>query len=148
MELKSLDKFFKIWYPPILMMLVIFVMSSFAAADSDRQSDLIVNALTLAFPDLKGAAFLVNVVRKSAHFLEYALLGLLTARAFRLSRKSVWFAVPVCALYAASDEFHQTFTPGRSGELGDVLLDTCGATFGIFIYWLFTRNKPLKTDKK
>ena len=130
------------------MMILIFIMSSFAAVDSDQQSGLIVNALTTAFPDLKNIDFLVNIIRKSAHFLEYALFGLLTARSFRLSNKSGWFAVPFCAIYAATDEYHQTFIPGRSGELADILLDSLGATFGIFIYWLFTRNKPIETNKK
>ena len=140
MQLKTLGKFFKIWYPSILMMGIIFVFSSFAAADSDRQSGLIVNALTLAFPELENVDFLVNFIRKSAHFIEYAIFGFFTARAFKLSNKSPWFAVPFCALYAASDEYHQTFTPGRSGELGDIALDSLGATFGIFIYWITHRR--------
>lgn len=141
MELKALGKFFRIWYPSVLMMILIFIMSSFAAADSDQQSGLIVNALTTAFPDLKNVEFLVTIIRKTAHFLEYALFGFLTARSFKLSNKSTWFAVPFCALYAATDEFHQTFIPGRSGELTDILLDTAGATFGITIYYLTHRKK-------
>ena len=140
MQLKSLGKFFRVWYPSFLMMVLIFVMSSFAAADSDRQSGLIVNALTLAFPELKEISFLVNIVRKSAHFLEYAVFGFFTARAFKLSNTSPFFAIPFCGIYAATDEYHQTFTPGRSGEISDVLLDTAGATFGAFIYWIFHRK--------
>lgn len=116
-------------------------MSSFAATDSDQQSGLIVNALTTAFPDLKNVEFLVTIIRKTAHFLEYTLFGFLTARSFKLRNKSAWFAVPFCALYAATDEFHQTFIPGRSGELTDILLDTAGATFGVAIYWLTHRKK-------
>jgi len=116
-------------------------MSSFAAADSDRQSGLIINALTFAFPELKDVAFLVNIVRKTAHFLEYAIFGFFTARSFKLSNKKPFFAIPFCGIYAATDEYHQTFTPGRSGEFGDVLLDTTGATFGAFIYWFFTRKQ-------
>jgi VanZ family protein len=141
MELKSLGKFFRIWYPSILMMILIFIMSSFAAADSDRQSGLIVNALTFAFPELKDIGFLVNIVRKTAHFIEYAIFGFFTARAFKLSNSSPFFAIIFCGIYAATDEYHQTFTPGRSGEVGDVFLDTAGATFGAFIYWFFTRKK-------
>lgn len=141
MELKSLGKFFKVWYPSILMMILIFIMSSFAANESDQQSGLIVNALTFAFPELKNVSFLVNIVRKTAHFLEYAIFGFFTARAFKLSKKSPFFAVLLCGIYAATDEFHQTFIPGRSGEVADVLLDTAGATFGAFIYWFFTKKQ-------
>jgi VanZ family protein len=141
MKLKSLDKFFRIWYPSILMMILIFVMSSFAAADSDQQSGFIINALTTAFPGLQNVDFLVTIIRKTAHFLEYAVLGFFTARALRLSDKSPWYSILICGLYAATDEYHQTFVAGRSGELADVLLDTAGATFGAFIYWFFTHAK-------
>ena len=137
MQLKSLSKFFRIWYPSILMMILIFIMSSFVAADSDRQSGLIVNAITFAFPNLKEISFLVNIVKKTAHFLEYAVFGFFTARAFRLSNTSPFFAILFCGIYAATDEYHQTFIPGRSGEFADIILDTAGATFGAFTYWLF-----------
>lgn len=141
MELKSLGKFFKIWYPALVMAIVIFIFSSMPALDSNRQSGLIVNAITFLFPDLKNTTFLVTIVRKSAHFLEYALLGFLTARAFRLSKKSSWWSVLACAAYAGTDEFHQSFIPGRSAEPKDIALDTIGATFGVLVYWLFTRKK-------
>ena len=81
------------------------------------------------------------VVRKTAHFFEYALLGFLTARGFKLSKKTPWLAILACAIYASTDEFQQTIIPGRSGELKDVLLDTAGATFGVTLYWLFHRKK-------
>ena len=141
MELKSLGKFFKIWYPSILMMVLIFIMSSFPAVDSDQQSGLIVNALTTAFPSPENVDFLVNIVRKTAHFLEYAIFGFFTARAFKLSNKSPWLAILLCGIYAATDEYHQTFIPGRSGEIADILLDTTGATFGVIIYVFLHREK-------
>ena len=141
MQLKTLGKFFKVWYPSLVMMVVIFIMSSFPAVDSDKQSGFIINALTTLFPDLAGVDFLVNIVRKSAHFIEYTVLGFFTARGFKLSKKSPWFSVLASAVYASTDEFHQTFIPGRSGEVGDILIDTAGATLGTLIYWLFNRNK-------
>lgn len=140
MELKSLGKFFKIWYPTLVMAIIIFIMSSFPAVDSDKQSGLIVNAIQTLFPDMKNAKFLVTIVRKSAHFLEYALLGFLTARSFRLSKRSSWWGVLACAVYAGSDELHQTFISGRSGELGDVALDTLAASFGVLVYHLIHRK--------
>ena len=142
MKLKSLGKFFKVWYPSILIMVFIFIMSSFAATDSDRQSGFIINAITFAFPELANVPFLVNIVRKSAHFIEYAILGFSVARSMKLSgAKHSFTSVIACAIYASTDEFHQSFTPGRSSELKDVLLDTLGASFGILIYWLITHKK-------
>lgn len=130
----------KTWYPALVMAVIIFIFSSFPAADSDQQSGLIVNVITTLFPDLKGADHLVKIVRKIAHLTEYAILGYLTARGFKLSNKSSWFSVLACAIYAATDEFHQTLVQGRSGEIKDVALDTLGATFGTSIYWLTHRK--------
>lgn len=130
----------KTWYPALVMAVIIFTFSSFPAADSDQQSGLIVNVITTLFPDLKGVDHLVNIVRKIAHLTEYTILGYLTARGFKLSNKSPWFSVLACAIYAATDEFHQTMIQGRSGEVRDVALDTLGATFGVIIYRLTHRK--------
>ena len=130
----------KTWYPAAVMAIIIFIFSSFPAADSDQQSGLIVNVITTLFPDLKGADHLVKIVRKIAHLTEYAILGYLTARGFKLSKKSPWLSVLACAIYASTDEFHQTLVQGRSGEIKDVALDILGATFGASIYWLTHRK--------
>lgn len=144
MKLKYLKKFFKIWFPPLIIAVIIFILSSSPATDSDRQSGFIVNIITSISPSLKNADFLVTIVRKSAHFLEYTTLGFLTARGFNLSKKSLWWAIPTCALYAMTDEFHQTFVSGRSGELRDTLIDTLGATTGILLYYLTARARKQK----
>lgn len=131
----------KTWYPVIVMMVIIYIMSSFVAADSDKQSGLIINALSTIFPDINPDGIIVKIVRKSAHFTEYTLLGFFTARALRLSKKSPWFSIAIAAIYATTDEVHQSFVPGRSCEFGDILIDTAGATVGASIYWLFNHKK-------
>lgn len=131
----------KTWYPVIVMMVIIYIMSSFVAADSDKQSGLIINALSTIFPDINPDGIIVAIVRKSAHFTEYALLGFFTARALRLSKKSPWFSIAIAAIYATTDEVHQSFVPGRSCEFCDILIDTAGATVGASIYWLFNHKK-------
>lgn len=76
-------------------------------------------------------------VRKVAHMSEYALLGILLAYPLELhsdKRKLVFLlALGICMLYAASDEWHQVFVPGRDGNLGDVCIDSLGASIGIFL---------------
>lgn len=73
-------------------------------------------------------------VRKLAHFGEYWVLGVLIERALRADRP--WrpahsaAAVLLATLYAASDELHQHFVPGRTGSGHDVLLDAAGALAG------------------
>lgn len=84
--------------------------------------------------------FIHLILRKSAHFLVYLVLGILLLHTIYLFLKklkvSSLIAVIFGFLFALSDEFHQTFIPGRSGELRDVLIDTVGIFFGVFIYVL------------
>lgn len=82
-----------------------------------------------------------HVVRKTAHFTEYAILGFLLTGAVSpgIGWKSVFLSGSMGILYAASDEFHQRFVPGRSGQLSDVLLDSVGVCAGVFLGVLFLR---------
>lgn len=81
-------------------------------------------------------------IRKSAHLLEYMILGLLVFRLlFILSRTNtriaIFLSLVFCALYAAFDEIHQQFTAGRTTMFADVVLDTSGAALGIMTYYLY-----------
>ncbi|MFH1339187.1 MAG: VanZ family protein [Candidatus Omnitrophota bacterium] len=75
------------------------------------------------------------------HIFEYALLGLLLSRALKNSRfgfsgnaAGLFLAILVSLLYAVSDEFHQSFVPGRESSLFDVLADGLGIVLGAVIY--------------
>jgi VanZ family protein len=70
------------------------------------------------------------VLRKLAHMGEYAILGALLVRA--VGRP--WPAVALGALYAVSDEVHQSFVRGRHGAWYDVLVDTVGVTLGVLAW--------------
>jgi len=81
-------------------------------------------------------------VRKTAHFVEYSILALLIwllihfDPAWAACRSGeFWTALLVAVLYAVSDEFHQSFVSGRQAAVGDVLLDSCGAAFGLAALW-------------
>ena len=74
-----------------------------------------------------------HYVRKTAHFVEYFVFSLLILRAIRAGRQTTRFtwalaAIAIVAGYAAMDEFHQSFVPGRMPLISDVLLDTTGGT--------------------
>ncbi len=81
-----------------------------------------------------------HIVRKCAHFGMYAVLGFLVMAAvwFSPAAKGEVKRLPLCglaalgisALYAAGDELHQYFIPGRSMELRDMMIDACGALTG------------------
>jgi VanZ family protein len=67
-------------------------------------------------------------LRKLAHATEYAVLGLLLARALA-ERPALWVGIA----YAVSDEVHQRFVPGRAGALLDVAIDAAGVLAGILL---------------
>jgi VanZ family protein len=83
-----------------------------------------------------------SLVRKGAHFFIYFVLGLLVMVALQSHEKVgnkglLVRAVLICGLYAMSDEYHQTYIAGRSGQWSDVLIDTSGALLGCFKYlWI------------
>ncbi|NMH71687.1 VanZ family protein [Bacillus sp. RO2] len=95
-------------------------------------------------------------VRKNAHFLAYMLLAILSFNAVRRSGGRGWrsmgAAFIISLLYAISDEVHQLFVPGRSGQVSDVLLDSIGALVGIVLYagishLLVEKRKPKNEEQ-
>jgi VanZ family protein len=107
-----------LWLPPLLLMGVIFWFSSQESLNSG-----------LGVFDLIG--------RKLIHFAQYALLCLLWWRPLRTvmrSRHAILLAFSITTLYAASDEFHQTFVDGRVGSPIDWAIDTAGAAAAA--WWL------------
>lgn len=84
-------------------------------------------------------------VRKNAHFFAYMLLSILIMNALRSSggrgMKRAFLAFVISVLYAISDEVHQLYVPGRSGQISDVLLDSIGALTGISLYIIISQRK-------
>ena len=134
-----------LWLLTAAWMAVIFC---FSAQDGEGSSSLsggivqwLVGVFVPGFHDMSASsqasltATLGLVVRKSAHAGEYALLGVLVSLAVRshraAGRKAAMIPAAVCLLYAAGDEFHQRFVPGRAAAVGDVLIDFAGALIGI-----------------
>ncbi len=77
------------------------------------------------------------VMRKLAHVIEYAILGVLLVRATQ--RPAV--AVALGTLYAVSDEIHQTFVRGREGRPRDVVIDTAGVLIGVIAVRVWTGRR-------
>lgn len=73
------------------------------------------------------------LVKKGAHMAAYALLAVLWRRALGENRLSWLMAFAITVLYAVSDEYHQTFVPGRNGAFIDVLVDSAGALASLVI---------------
>lgn len=78
------------------------------------------------------------VSRKIAHMTEYGILTFLFFRAAAVNlsfRRSVAYAALFSITYALTDEYHQLFVFGRSGNLADVFIDTLGIFFAIFLIY-------------
>lgn len=109
----------------------IFWLSSKDGNQSQNMSDSVRGILMKLFGSLLNSF----IVRKFAHFFEYAVLGFLIGCALFLSRRrfSPITAVICSALYSISDEIHQYFVPGRACRIFDVGVDTLGALTGTLI---------------
>ena len=124
------------------MAMIFFFSAQNAEQSGNMSSGLIVKIAELVLPgNLTSSdqhmliAQFSFILRKTAHFSVYLVLGILVLnflKEFRLKHILV-IALIICCFYSISDEYHQTFVPGRSGEVRDVCIDTAGAFTGISI---------------
>ena len=123
-------------------------MLSTGIGSMQRSSRIIGPLLRMVWPEISAESIhdVQVVVRKGGHVTGYAVLAILLWRA----RNSGLFATPwrwesaafseiVSAIYAVTDELHQSFVPSRWGSGWDVLLDCVGAAFGISAIWAIGR---------
>ena len=102
----------------------------------ERTAAILLPILVILFPHASPAelATIHHAIRKTAHFAEYLVLSVLLYRALR--GRGRWRielavgAVALAAVYAALDELHQLFVPGRTAALRDCLIDVAGAATG------------------
>lgn len=138
----------------ILWMLVIFCFSNQTGDESGKVSEgLIVKVANIMVDDNLTDKKRQEVVdkyviftRKLAHFSIYLILGILVINLLiEFNIKNIFLlSLLGCLLYAASDEVHQLFIPGRSGEVRDVLIDTIGSCVGICSYFVIKNKFKIK----
>ncbi|MXZ00503.1 VanZ family protein [Candidatus Poribacteria bacterium] len=119
----------KYWLPSLLYMALIFAVSS------------------MEQPPLPMPQFEWLTIDKLYHFIEYAILGGLLAWAFVKAKPPIvpsaliWvLAAVISILYGASDEWHQTFVPGRFATLADWVADALGSIAGVLGIYLYYRS--------
>jgi VanZ family protein len=131
--MQNFKSFLNRWGAAILMMLVIFGFSATPAKD---------------LPNFNWADVLV---KKGGHMLGYGLLGLSYLRGLRgkpdNDRRASLMAWGLAVLYAVTDEFHQSFVPGRHPSPVDVLIDGIGAA-GLLFVWLRYHHGGIKKRLK
>jgi VanZ family protein len=144
--------FLKYWLPLFIWANVIFVGST-NLMSAGHTSRFLVPFLLWLKPGMSPQTIWVILVaaRKCAHMIEYAVLALLLWRAVRNTpvlgaKMLVAFGAVMlgCALFAASDEFHQTFVKSRTPSVRDVLLDIAGAILGLLVGASLARRSPKK----
>ena len=144
--------FLKYWLPLLIWGSVIFVGST-NLMSAGHTSRFVVPFLLWLKPGMPPQTIwiILVAVRKCAHVIEYAVLALLLWRALRNTpvlgaKMLVTFGAVMlaCALFAVSDEFHQTFVKSRTPSVRDVLLDIAGAILGLLVGASLARRGPKK----
>lgn len=153
--MKRTVRFLWAWLPVFVVMALIFYFSHQQGTASSKLSSsittIVFDICRILFPFwMIDFHLLHSVIRKSAHFTIYFILGVTLIRActfyFPPIKRSI-YAFLIACFYAITDEVHQLFVPGRSGEIGDVLIDSIGACLGIVVY-SFRRKKCENVWKK
>ena len=145
-------RFPKYWLLLLIWLGVIFIGST-DLLSAEQTSRFIVPILLWLKPGMAPETtwIILVIMRKCAHVCEYAILALLLWHALRggsaiRGKVSILFGavLPVCAVFAASDEFHQSFIKSRTPAVRDVLLDIAGALLGLLIGISFAHRRPKK----
>ena len=109
------------WLPALIMMGVIFFVSSQPST---------------TLPNFDWAD---ELIKKSSHVTEYALLGISYWYGLGMNKNRRWLAWLLAILYALTDEYHQSFVAGRHSTIWDVVIfDNIGTLIGL---WVSTRFK-------
>ena len=143
----------------VLWMGFIFSMSCENAEESSNTSGQTIKVVLSTVPEFEKQPEEVKkniieelqfIVRKSAHFIGYMILGILASGLilyYGNINKKYLLAFLICVIYAISDEIHQLFVPGRAGQVRDVLIDSAGSFLGIILVMAFVKLL-IKFNKK
>lgn len=135
-------------------MSTVFYLSNQPADTSSNTSANTIKAIINIFPSIRNLEEtekeqivdnLQPIARKLAHFSLYTLGGMLIYTFFNTyditNKRKIIYSFLIGEGYSITDEFHQLFIPGRSGEIRDVLIDSSGVLLGIFITLVLIKLK-------
>lgn len=143
----ALSGVLKYWGPPLIWMSAIFYFST-DSFSGDNTGSLLWKVFSFIHPEITRESFasIHFYIRKAGHFTEYAILASLLFRAFRSGAVERWRwkwaagSLLIAAVYALSDEYHQTLTRHRVGSIYDSLIDISGAVAALILLWLIKRS--------
>lgn len=144
----------------ILTILWLFVIFFFSSQNGDVSKNLTIGSIGKVVGDSTQVVdqkeeskemfieSLIKPVRKSAHAIEYFILGILIfllLKEFPISLKWLMIGSLIfCVFYACTDEFHQLFIPGRTARLFDIMIDGMGSAAGILLCYVICRKRMKK----
>ena len=154
------------WILVIIWMIIIFMFSNMDTIKSNGTSKEMINKVVDTTIETSNNIGIIeetpteeekqNIVnnlnlplRKIMHFTIYLFLSLLLLNALTKTKiqNKYFITIIICFIYAITDEYHQTFIDGRTGQFIDVLIDTTGSILGLIIYNKIIQ-KETKRDKK
>jgi VanZ family protein len=151
-------KWLRYWWPALVWAVVISGFST-GAFSSANTSHFIIPILRFFLPHAAPETldFLHHIIRKCGHLTEYFILSMLILRGIRAGEKGLYLrwvlvTILIVACYAALDEYHQSFVPGRTAAVGDVIIDTTGGIAAQIVASLFVllgkaREKRLQDER-
>lgn len=133
---------FAAWLPVLALMVLIFVFSAQPKTAPPEGDEVYFSGVMPIFT----VGHWDVIIKKSSHVLGYGLLALLLLRALwhsgmRAPRSVAVFALLGTALYALTDEWHQSFVPGRHASAVDIGIDTASAAIVCVIGWRVLAHK-------
>jgi VanZ family protein len=146
-------KIFRYWLPVLFMIGVMYYASTDVFSGENTRS--LIERIVLWFRPHTGAHGLMKlnyIIRKMAHFTEYAVLAALLFRAFRADSILRWrtrwaaYSFVMAASWSLLDELHQRFTYTRGGSIYDSMLDSSGALFMLLVIAFFTHRKSFHAN--
>lgn len=130
----------------IAWMVIVFTFSNQGGTESSGISGKVTNKIDNIFHITQGCSTqdikivrknIEHIIRKMAHYSIYALGGFLIYFEINMFKLpfvfKVLFAQMAGSLYACTDEMHQMFIPGRTADIRDVVIDSCGVFAGIIV---------------
>lgn len=155
------------WLLVFIWMGIIFYFSNMNTLESNNKSKKIIDKVVTTTIDTtnntnittKEKQNLINMLnkplRKCAHACVYLILSLLILHSLLLSFKNlnnkhklaIIITIIICFIYSLSDEYHQTFIYGRTGQFSDCIIDTIGSSIGAFIFNIYKKKKKERNKK-
>lgn len=142
------SRIIKYWLPVAIAIGAMYYFST-DVFSGENTRDFLKDLLTRFMPGVSSSTVSKAnyIVRKCAHFFEYAALAALLYRAWRADSLIRWrlswaaCSFAMVASWALIDEYHQRFTQTRGGSIYDVMIDTAGGLFALILIAIYTNSR-------